>query len=385
MTLNLEGGMIDDGNTIEPSTGNPIPPGSLDQEVKDDIDAKLSEGEYVLPADVVQFYGLDKIEKMVTKAKTSLEEMDRNGRIGGQAPEEDQLPFTDEELASIDVEDTEGQGYAEGGVVTPIQQSIGMTSREYIGPDGSKRTFLFMNGTPVQFIPDGWIPATAQTEKQQETIQDNYRDDSDESHYEEKERKSIDDWVVDDFENYSKNEGLKSGIGKAATVLNPLVGLGVNLATNYTDKKVKEALEGILEGDEVADKDRYQSVYDKLYSEDQDDKEQGGIGGIVDSIKTGLFGEDGIPFNEGIWNQGGSKANTTQSSNPTVTLGTKDDANEDSVGNPATNVTSSPTPKPRPEIKDIIDTQGEKEAIEQGYATPFYEGGFVTKRKKKAK
>ncbi len=84
---------------LDPISGNEVPPGAEPQEVRDDVDAKLSEGEYVIPADVVRYLGLDKIEKLVAQAKEGLAEMDKNGRIGGEdIVEEDDLPFSDEEL-----------------------------------------------------------------------------------------------------------------------------------------------------------------------------------------------------------------------------------------------------------------------------------------------
>ena len=39
---------------IDPVSGNEIPLGSEAENVRDDVDAKLSEGEYVVPADVVK-------------------------------------------------------------------------------------------------------------------------------------------------------------------------------------------------------------------------------------------------------------------------------------------------------------------------------------------
>lgn len=58
-----------------------MPPGTIPGEKSDDIKAKLSSGEYVLPAEVVRFYGLDKIEKMVNSAKEGLGAMQESGRI----------------------------------------------------------------------------------------------------------------------------------------------------------------------------------------------------------------------------------------------------------------------------------------------------------------
>ena len=46
--------MADDVD-VDPVSGNEVPPGSLPEEVRDDIPARLSEGEYVVPADVLRF------------------------------------------------------------------------------------------------------------------------------------------------------------------------------------------------------------------------------------------------------------------------------------------------------------------------------------------
>ena len=42
------GRLDDDGMTRDPVSGNEIPPGSMANEVRDDVDAKLSDGEYVV-------------------------------------------------------------------------------------------------------------------------------------------------------------------------------------------------------------------------------------------------------------------------------------------------------------------------------------------------
>lgn len=65
------------------------PPGALPQEKADNVQAKLSQGEYVLPAEVVRFYGLEKIESMVNKAKEGLQNMQEGGRIK-EAPTDQQ-------------------------------------------------------------------------------------------------------------------------------------------------------------------------------------------------------------------------------------------------------------------------------------------------------
>lgn len=69
---------------IDPVSGNEVPAGSLPEEVRDDVDAKLSAGEYVVPADVVRYFGVKFFEDLRSKAKEDLGQMDEDGRIGGE-------------------------------------------------------------------------------------------------------------------------------------------------------------------------------------------------------------------------------------------------------------------------------------------------------------
>tara|TARA_R100000995_G_scaffold52092_1_gene25204 strand:- start:2474 stop:5923 length:3450 start_codon:yes stop_codon:yes gene_type:complete len=118
-----EGGMQDDGMNRDPVSGNEVPPGSLAKEVRDDIPAQLSEGEYVVPADVVQYYGLKFFEDLRDKAKMALSRMERDGRIGGTPmspqPEMDtgDFPFSADELQTFNEGGTP-RGYQPGGGVS---------------------------------------------------------------------------------------------------------------------------------------------------------------------------------------------------------------------------------------------------------------------------
>ena len=108
-----EGGLATDGLSMDPVSGNDIPVGSNAADVRDDIDAKLSEGEYVVPADVVKYIGVSTLEKMVTKAKEGLGGMEAEGRIGGASAEakEEILEYSlGSDIQSLD-------GYATGGLV----------------------------------------------------------------------------------------------------------------------------------------------------------------------------------------------------------------------------------------------------------------------------
>jgi hypothetical protein len=91
------------------------PPGALPNEVADTQDIKASEGEYIIPADVVRYLGLDYIEKMIGKAKDGLAQLQENGRIGGQLPEK---PVS-QEVQPLPPEESPAPMMAAGGLVTP--------------------------------------------------------------------------------------------------------------------------------------------------------------------------------------------------------------------------------------------------------------------------
>jgi hypothetical protein len=93
-----EGGMLQEGGTVDPVSGNEVPVGSLQEEVRDDIPAKLSEGEFVFPADVVRFIGLERLMKMRQEAKEGLAKMEAMGQMGNseEAVIEDDAEFETE-------------------------------------------------------------------------------------------------------------------------------------------------------------------------------------------------------------------------------------------------------------------------------------------------
>ena len=101
--------------TVDPVSGNDVPPGSLPEEVRDDIDAKLSEGEYVVPADVVRFFGVKFFEDLRMEAKMGLQQMDADGRIGGDpVPAEEPQVEESEDLAKLKAALSESGMYAGG-------------------------------------------------------------------------------------------------------------------------------------------------------------------------------------------------------------------------------------------------------------------------------
>ena len=114
--------MSDADEKVDPVSGNDVPPGSLPVEVRDDIDAKLSEGEYVVPADVVRFFGVKLFEDLRMEAKRGLAAMDEDGRIGGE-PVPEEVYNDDEVVTDEDLEKLKGMlttGMADGGLMDKI-------------------------------------------------------------------------------------------------------------------------------------------------------------------------------------------------------------------------------------------------------------------------
>jgi len=144
MNLFEEGGMKDDGLDRDPVSGNEIPPGSLAKEVRDDIPAQLSDGEYVVPADVVQYYGVKFFEDLRGEAKAGLAQMEATGRIGGEPVSVD--------MTMIAFGQKDKKKKAQGGVIKAnegvlaeteqVKQSGNFDYRDYAVPG-------FTPGSPV--------------------------------------------------------------------------------------------------------------------------------------------------------------------------------------------------------------------------------------------
>ena len=153
MAFMQEGGIIDDDLDVDPVSGNEVPPGSLAEEVRDDIPAQLSEGEYVVPADVVRYYGVKFFEDLRDQAKMGLAEMEADGRIGGE-PVPDGGPVNDQELSEQEMAAIrEVMGMAEGGEVqNPYLQQQQLYSQPRPAPIDEKRntTLTNINPNPVQ-------------------------------------------------------------------------------------------------------------------------------------------------------------------------------------------------------------------------------------------
>jgi hypothetical protein len=122
-----QGGMMQEGGTVDPVSGNDVPVGAMQEEVRDDIPAQLSEGEFVFPADVVRFIGLERLMMMRQAAKEGLGKMEAMGQMSNadEATEEDTGEFEsqiDEIMGELgeekDEEEDEDVEMAVGGMAT---------------------------------------------------------------------------------------------------------------------------------------------------------------------------------------------------------------------------------------------------------------------------
>ena len=123
MEMFNEGGLKDQGGTVDPESGNDVPIGSTKKEVRDDIPAMLSEGEFVLPADVVRYIGLENLMRLRQDAKMGLKQMEAMGQMGNsdEATLPDDMPFGPTDIIILGKpEEDEPKEMNQGGFATGI-------------------------------------------------------------------------------------------------------------------------------------------------------------------------------------------------------------------------------------------------------------------------
>ena len=168
------GGMLQEGGTTDPVSGNDVPTGSLKEEVRDDVPAQLSPGEFVFPADVTRYIGLDKLMQIREAAKEGLKEMESKGQMGnaeevdGDAVDEDKFSTNiDEIIANLDGgDDSEPKKFAEGGSVNTSDYSAapikGFKMVQYEDVETKTVKYIpFVNGKALLPIPKGYTEKKA--------------------------------------------------------------------------------------------------------------------------------------------------------------------------------------------------------------------------------
>ena len=325
------GGLAED---IDPVSGNEVPVGSTPEEVRDDIPAQLSEGEYVVPADVVRFFGVKFFEDIRIKAKQGFAQMESNGRVGGEPMGmemgDDELPFDVSELQMIDDGAPEQpmmnkggymRGYEEGGYIVPsynpnTEAPSTIEMREYTGPNGDTIFVQFMNGKPLMQIPAGYTttwtdpnvvasptapivaevsPVTSKNESSGESsgavraaeeearknkTSYDWKSGTSSKVNAEGERETVTLDAADYASHYAQmNSGMTKAMQFLPTLLVPGAGLIISsLIKKETQKEQANMLAGIdakLADNSIANKDQWQALKDGILK-DTEEKKKGG-------------------------------------------------------------------------------------------------------------
>lgn len=296
MKLFNDGGLKDEGGMVDEVSGNDVPIGSTRKEVRDDIPAMLSEGEFVFPADVVRFLGLERLMNLRQEAKMGLKQMEAMGQMGNsdEATIPDDLPFGMADLIIVGEEAENGpKEMAEGGVVTklnnggylpkfvtegniyddgslapknttPVEPTFTDFTpdvRRYVNENGDIRLIPFgpdgnpLVPIPVGFYPEGELPTsdtTTETTETTEAIPTSTNDDPPKVEPSEFQKaggwnmdtsgsdgKNLQKWI-DEANKLSTQGNIAAGIMGA---INPLMGGMVALANKNQKKKILSMLD----------------------------------------------------------------------------------------------------------------------------------------------
>ena len=168
---------------VDPVSGNEVPVGSLPEEVRDDVDAKLSPGEFILPADVVRFIGLERLMKMRDEAKKGIQRMSDIGQMGNadEVGEESNSTYEDDGFES-EIDDILGEvenennggdvndqmkmafgGYVGSGTdLTKAPKNPAFDVRYYKNKEGATMFITHINGKPMTPIPEGFTAVSSE-------------------------------------------------------------------------------------------------------------------------------------------------------------------------------------------------------------------------------
>jgi hypothetical protein len=219
-----------------------VPPGATPKEVADDVDVKVSEGEFVIPANVVRYYGTGHFLKLIQKAE---EAITNEERLGGSP---NKLPFPEEELEATE----EGiQQFAAGGLVQPgsvSKQTTKFGSTMYLPSEGGQVASAQEDPLAMKFPVRGNKSVMPQSQSNPSGDQGSYGRDGGPKGT----AGSVDKWTLDDFGSYTKQISTQSGkvgtgvMGKIIENI-PLSGPFSALRERYIQKAVPETINKMLE------------------------------------------------------------------------------------------------------------------------------------------
>ena len=194
---------------FDPVSGNEVPLGGTPEGVRDDIDAKLSKGEMVIPEHAVNYHGVETYIKSIQKAQEGYQQIQDMGLVGN--PDE---AIMDESEPLPKMGDENIPEYQTGGLtttalapispvtlpsvpttpsvdltqplapvstqVTPTTQSVGSLDVStlqvggykiipYVNAAGNTLYVPSINGQVIGAVPTGYSPATEQQTASQQT------------------------------------------------------------------------------------------------------------------------------------------------------------------------------------------------------------------------
>ena len=324
-TLDLDS-VPDNTQGVDPVSGNEVPLGSMPEEVRDDIPAQLSEGEYVVPADVVRYYGVKYFEDLRAKAKFGYQDMEENGRIGGEPIDgmeviepQDDMMFDISELEVVDdgqpMEMAAGgyalspgdEGYDEMGAlglgIEGISSGYGGSGstpmvevRAYKNESGHTIYITHIDGKPQTNIPPGYSLVTSEATEEDITEEQPtpqvVTSSSDDSPPPPPIAKAINYKELTTEELADMLEEQKSPkmnlIAAAASAVNPILGLFIKGAAMASARSLENELERRIndEGTSVADK----AVLEGLLKASKEEK-PGLISRVFGALKDEFFPE----------------------------------------------------------------------------------------------
>lgn len=161
-------------------------PGATSADTKDVVDAKVAEGEFIFPANVVRFIGIDKLKKMMMKAEEELSTMEQEGLVGGGAPQQDAPQQAFAEGGMPVREPFNPQAFSAVGSTLyqpPVPEVIDTPKKatevkNYVNDKGQILPVTFVNGQPSTQIPPGFYPQGTPVPKQPSSTQQETEDNN---------------------------------------------------------------------------------------------------------------------------------------------------------------------------------------------------------------
>ena len=164
-----EGGLKDEGGEVDEVSGNEVPIGGTKEGVRDDIPANVSEGEFIFPADVVRFIGLDKLMQIRQDAKMGLKKMEAMGQMGNsdEATVDDDMPFEMADLMVVSSDDTPMK-FAGGGFI-PVEDYT--VVQDMIEDRSDKAAAIDKDQAMREMMADNTTKSAAVDKTQEEEVQ----------------------------------------------------------------------------------------------------------------------------------------------------------------------------------------------------------------------